>query len=698
MAAEIIASTILNVLFEKLADEALKKLARSKGIHSELGRLKATLTEIQALLNDASRKEIADEAVKIWLDSFQHVAYDIDDVLDGLATEARHQEMMTTHESSSSISTKVKKLITPACCASLSLSNRLHHKLDIINTKLQQLENRKSDLGLILVKDEKPKTKSNRIQTSLAEASTIIGREEDKEKLLLKLLVDEPREVKFSVVPLVGLGGVGKTTLARLLYNETRVNDHFELKSWVCVSDEFDVFKISETIFRSVTGEDRKFEDLNELQMDLREQLKDKRFLLVFDDVWSESYDEWENLVRPFHSGALGSKIIITTRKESLLRKLGFDRLDHLRSLSHDHAVSLFVEHALGVHTFDLYPGLKPLGEGIVKKCGGLPLALKAMGRLLRTKTNEEEWNDVLNSEIWDLESVDEIVPALRLSYHDLPAYLKQLFAYCSLFPKDFVFDKEKLVLLWMAEGYLKHSPAGSKSPERLGNEYFQLLLSRSFFQQDPNDESLFVMHDLMNDLATFVAGEFFIRFDNQRGMENETLAKYRHMSFIREEYIGYQKFEAFKRAKSLRTFFVVSGARQSRGAFHLSNKILIDLLPGLTLLRVLSLSHSNIKEVEFIGSLKHLRYLNLSHTEIRELPENVGNLINLQTLIVFGCLYLYKLPKSFLRLNNLRHFDAGDTWLIKKMPLGIGGLKNLQTLTKIIIEGNDGFAINELK
>ncbi|KAJ0860770.1 putative P-loop containing nucleoside triphosphate hydrolase, leucine-rich repeat domain superfamily [Helianthus annuus] len=694
--AEAAAAALVKVIFEKLADEAFKRYARSQNIHSELKQLGSTLSQIQALLNDASHKEITDESVRLWLTSLQHLAYDIDDVLDDVATEAMHRELTPESEASTSM---VRKLI-PACCTNFSLSHRLSPKLDSITTKLQHLE--KQNPGLI-VKGEKPKNNNRGNETSLLE-SDVIGREIEKEKLLNKLLQDEPSKENFSVLPIVGMGGVGKTTLARFLYNDAQVKGRFELHAWVCVSDDFDISKITKTIFQAVSNENKEFADLNQLQVALKEKLKEKRFLLVLDDVWHENFNDWENLVLPFHSGARGSKVIMTSRKEQLLKMLGFDNLDRLETLSSEDALSLFALHALGVDNFDSHPTLRPKGERIVEKCGRLPLALKAIGRLLRAKTDEEKWDDVLNSKIWDSNcdgdlSADwkAIVPALRLSYHDLSANLKRLFAYCSLFPKDYLFDREELVLLWLGEGFLNKSNA-TMSPERLGNEYFEELLSRSFFQNAPNKETLFVMHDLMNDLATFVAGEFFSRDDNR--MATEDLAKYRHMSFIRDKYVAYHKFEAFKRAKCLRTLLAVYvGVDQSWDEFYLSSKILVDLLPELPLLRVLSLSRFSISEVpNSIGSLKHLRYLNLSKTDIKELPDNVGNLYNLETLIVFGCESLTQLPKSFFKLKKLRHFDMRDTPCLKKLPLGIGELKSLQTLTKIIIEGHGGFALTELK
>ncbi|PWA53814.1 LRR and NB-ARC domains-containing disease resistance protein [Artemisia annua] len=529
----------------------------------------------------------------------------IDDILDDLATEAMYREFTDQSEGSTSM---VRKLI-PSCCTNFSLSSKMRHRVDDINHKLKDLEKEKVTLGLKMqhgsleVKDDRPKDKNRQSQTSLVDASSIVGRQGDKDALVQKLLADEPCNKNFSIMPIVGMGGVGKKTLARLLYDEKQVKDHFELKAWVCVSDEWDSFQISKIIFQSVSGEDKKFEDLNLLQVALRDQLREKRFLLVLDDVWSESCEDWETLVRPFHACSCGSKIIMTTRKEQLLKKLGYDNSNHLQRLFQDDAVSLFAQHALGANNFDSYPTYKAYGEGIVKKCDGLPLALIVLGRLLRTKKDVLEWKEIVDSEIWKLKEGDEIIPALRLSYHELPAGLKQLFAYCSLFPKDYAFDKQDLVLLWMAEGFLHQVRPSKSTKERLGNKCFDELLSRSFFQHSPSGESLFVMHDLMNDLATSVAEDFYFRLETELGknVRKQALDKCRHMSFVCEEYVAYKKFKVFEGAKGLRTFLSI-GVKQRWRWNYLSNKVLVDLLPELQFLRVLSLSGYEISKVpEFI-------------------------------------------------------------------------------------------------
>ncbi|GKE39012.1 NB-ARC domains-containing protein, partial [Tanacetum coccineum] len=654
--ADVIASTLLEAVFKKLADEAVKEVGRVKGIRSELKSLKETLSRIQALLADASDKEIKQVPVQNWLNDLKHLAYDIDDFLDKLATDAMRPKFVKNSGASTS---KVRKVIS-SCCTNLSLYTKTHHRLDKINLRLQELENKKTTIGLTVknggleVRNNRSKDKNRVLETSLV----------DKDELIDKVLGDDSRNKNFSIVPIVGMGGVGKTTLAKLVYSDEQVNSHFELKAWVCVSDEWDSFQISKSIFQSVGGDDKKFENFNLLQEALVNKLREKKILLVLDDIWTESYKDWETLVRPFSVCARGSKVIITTRKDQLLKKLDCGQLKQLECLSHDDAVSLFCQNALNANNFDLYPALKPHGEDIVGKCKGLPLALIALGRLLRRK-DDEGWKEMVDSEIWSLKEDEEegggIIPALKLSYHELPASLKQLFAYCSLFPKDDLFEKDDLVLLWMAEGFLHQSDHPSNlTEERLGHYYFEELLSRSFFQHAPDDESLFVMHDLMHDLATSVAGEFFFRLEKEMGKDVRKLAleKLRHMSFVGETYQAYKKFMVFKEANCLRTFLSV-GVKERWRTNYLSNNVLVELIPQLPLLRVINLSNYQISEVpECIGSLKHLRYINLSRTTITNLPETVCDLYNLQTLIVFGCYRLAKLPNNFSKLKNLRHLD----------------------------------------
>ncbi|KAL8230135.1 hypothetical protein R6Q59_000535 [Mikania micrantha] len=467
-------------------------------------------------------------------------------------------------------------------------------KLDEIKTKLHDIVEEKNLLGLHDNVKRSNRTSRRLEETSLVEESEIIGREGDKEALLSKLLGGESSSGQnFNVVSIVGLGGIGKTTLCQLLYNDEKVKSHFELMSWVCVSDEFDVISISKAIFKDVCGEDRKFDTLNQLQVALKEKLSQKRFLIVLDDVWNEDYNEWELLQRPFTVGAPGSKILVTTRKNMVESVMDSVHSYPLELLSGEDSLSLFAHHASGKQNFDVNEKLKIHGEDIVKKCGWLPLALRTLGRVFRTKLNVEEWEELLNSEIWNLQNENKILLALKLSYYDLPPHLKQMFVYCSLFPKDYIFDKDELVLLWMAEGYWYKSN-GNKSMESFGREGFEELVSRSFFQHSTNDKSKYTMHDLINDLAISVAGEFFLMLDNKTHVsdENADLEKFHHISFICESFVRQKMFKELQRTRCLRTFLAVPVTRWD--TFYISHKVLTDVVPKLQFLRVLNLAGYN--------------------------------------------------------------------------------------------------------
>nr|XP_023918609.1 putative disease resistance RPP13-like protein 1 [Quercus suber] len=513
--------------------------------------------------------------------------------------------------------------------------------------------------------------------TSLVDESEVVGRNNDKKELISVLLTADAPENRIPVIAIVGIGGVGKTTLAQLLYNDFEVKGKFHLRAWAYVSEEFDVFKVTRTIYESVTQENCNVRDLNLLQIKLQEKLKEKRFLLILDNIWNEKFIDWDLLSRPLKNGASGSRIVVTTRNQHVATLMGAFFTYSLSHLSDEDCWSLFAKHAFWTSNYE--GPFQGIGVDIVKKCKGLPLAAKTLGGLLQSKEEKEEWLRILNSRIWDLPGDNSILPALRLSYYYLPWHLKRCFNYCSMFPKGYEFKKDKLILLWMAEGFLY--PLDMKTMEQLGREYFHELLSRSFFQQLIGRESCFVMHDLINDLALFTSGEFYCKFED--GMPSNLLRRERHFACLADQLDGPEKFkDSICKFKDLRTFLPLRGDSKISRASGISSVFCEAWLPKLKHLRVLSFScYAITKLPDSLGELIHLRYLDLSQTLIAELPSSTCLLFNLQTLLLSGCRRLTVLPaKSLGLLINLRYFDLSQTEIIE-LPSSTCSLTNLQTL-----------------
>ncbi|MBA0826717.1 hypothetical protein Goarm_011542 [Gossypium armourianum] len=690
------------------------KYADKDKISSELKKWQKLLLNINASLEDAEEKQTRSGSVKLWLSDLRDIAYDAEDIIDELTFESfRHQIMEDTDSFLSTYNVrrrisfymKVRRYISTCCLSfnpsTVKFSTKMESRLKSLTTRLEEAVAVKN--GLALVENDRgryERMKERLRSSSLVDESHVYGRERDREAILDLLMNDSDDGVgDIGVVSIVGMAGVGKTTLAQLVYNDVKVESFFDLRVWVCVSEEFDVVKVTATVLQAVSMEGCNLKDLNLLQVSLKEKLFGKKILVVLDDVWNENYEQWEVLRMPFIAAEAGSRILVTTRNERVASIMTTCGTYCLKELTNDDCLSLFTWHALGTSDFEGHPSLRGIGEEIARKCKGLPLAAKTLGGLLRTKGNhQEEWEDVLKSKIWDLpEERSSILPALRLSYHYLPFHLKRCFSYCALFPKDYEFEKDELVLLWMAQGFLQQTTR-EKQMKDIGTEYFRDLQSRSFFQHSTSDRARYVMHDLINDLAQYVSRETCFNSDGDKLYAR--VEKLRHFSFLRHQYDISKRFEILHQMESLRTFMALPIHTSPWAASsYLSNNVLQELLPRLVRLRVLSLSGYCIEELPHqIGGLIHLRYFNLSYTRIKSLPDSVGSLFSMQTLILHGCKNLVKLPQAIENLINLHVLDLTDTENLTEMPMHLGNLKNLQILSKFFVQKDRGPNFIDLK
>ncbi|KAL8499328.1 hypothetical protein ACS0TY_022348 [Phlomoides rotata] len=331
----------------------------------------------------------------------------------------------------------------------------------------------------------------------------VYGRDEERDKIV-DLLVNNVSEHKLCVLPIIGLGGMGKTTLAQFIYNDERVTKHFNTKLWVCVSDNYDLIAILKAIIESATGDRPNLENLASLQGCLLQVLSEKKYLLILDDVWNDNQADWDILKGTLACGSLGSSIVVTTRLQKVADIMGTLPAHCLTELSEEHCWLLFRRRALGQEKEQRYGALEAIGRCIVKKCGGVPLAAKALGGLLRFHRDEKEWIRVEESHIWNLpQEENSILPVLRLSYRHLPFVLKRCFVYCAIFPKDYEFEKTELIFHWMAHGCITSN--GKQEVEDVGDQIWNELSLRSFFQEGDKTsgrEITFKMHDLVHDLA----------------------------------------------------------------------------------------------------------------------------------------------------------------------------------------------------
>lgn len=657
-------------------------------------RLGNMVIRIRTVLADAEEREITDQSEKRWLHELKQVAYDAEDILSEFnyhwdSTEIEHQEQTDNRKRKFEIT---NSLFSPR------YDSLFLYQIENIITRFDDICHARDTLCL---REEdgirKFQSRGRSPSSSFLNPLEIFGRESEKREVINALLTktetlttrkrtkNETRFVSSRVIALVGMAGIGKTTVAKLVFNDNNIQKHFQLKGWI--SDFYDEIAITKSIIESFTYKECGFCQLDMLRSQLKDVLKEKKFFLVLNDLRDENLYHWEIMEWLIIYGAEGSRILITTENNNIAERMGANISIPLGGLSRMDSWELFSHHAFNTRNITMVPPkILEIGQKIVDKCSGVPLILKALGALLAFSTEEKTWEYFLQSNAWDLEECRNSMRILNLSYHGLPTHLKSCFKNCAMFPKGYEFEMDSLVRIWAAQGLIR---ADDSRQIEVGRMYVHELLRRSFFQNKVvhGKKCKFTMHNLMHDLSKWIVGEETVIVENKE-LDNNIYNDFRHLTIL-VKIDGSVLFNP--RCQSLRSLFIYS-YNQSR--FDLDRNFFNHNF--LHYLHVLDLYFWKATELpESISNFKHLRFLGLSG---QSLPESICNLRNLRTLEIRTRGKQLTLPKKIYLLKNLRHLIFSP-WDVSMIPSGIGMLTNLQTLSAFAVSKEEGSAtLNELR
>ncbi|CAN6197475.1 unnamed protein product [Urochloa humidicola] len=588
---------------------------------NELAALKSKLSRISAVLRDAENLSVTDRSVQLWLTELGDLEHRAEDVLEELEYESRRSaQLEELKQDLLCASTTGKRRREAAMLFAAAPARRLRRKIDGIWARYEEIASDRKKLRLH-AGDSTPRPPVSPLLPSSAlphlGRGELHGREGDIERVAALVRTPADGEKNYTVVPIVGMAGVGKTVLVQHVCDMAAIRSHFDVMLWVWVSQEFDVVSVARKIVEAITRSRPGCDELSTLHELIVEQLAGKRCLIVLDDVWDDNPRHWDCITAPLSRCAAGSTVVVTTRSKKVAKMLN-PKVYHLKCLSDNDCWLVCWRRTLQNRKTNIGKELEEIGKLIAKKCGGLPLAAEAAGSALSTSITWEHWKEVLENGLWVASEVKNLVlPVLKVSYDHLSMPLKRCFAFCSLFPKGFALDKDVLVQLWTAQGFV--DAEGDCSPEVIASGYFNDLVSRCFFHPSPAhgiSEGKFVMHDLYQELAQFVS-------------------------------------------------------EQDHEEMTIRTKIPSELITDFECLRALDLSNTNIMELpKSIGSLIHLRYLGLDNTAIQTLPESICALFHLETIKLNHCSSLTQLPQGIGELTRLQRLPL---FAIRNEPSGCG-------------------------
>uniref|UniRef100_A0A0E0JTE7 Peptidase A1 domain-containing protein n=1 Tax=Oryza punctata TaxID=4537 RepID=A0A0E0JTE7_ORYPU len=708
---EMIASSVANRVTSRLGDLVVEEATLLWRFKDDLDDMEEKMRDLEAVMQDADDKARQGgkdgAAERRWLTKLKSVAYDIEDMLD----ELNASQLIKNHQ--------------PKLKVFFSRNNQLlqwmtiAHNMKSLRGKIDKIEKEGQMLNLVHHEARAKRSKHaetfaaiNNEETDIMDIG-MVGRDAEKEKIINLLLNTEAKE-HISIIPIVGLGGLGKTMLAQAIYVDKRI-DIFDVRVWVYVSKDFDLLRIGQSIVKRVNQSiNLDKSDLQFVQDKLKEELANRRYLIVLDDLWEEYGETLENLKKMLQHGSKGSKIILTTRNISVVQILCTGYFANKRKICPVHEPDYI---NLGVLSLDDcwrvmkrrifgpdddQSGLEEIGREIAERCGGLPLVANALGQVMSEHRNIEAWKDIREKKIildFKADHQQDTLECLMLSYYYMKLEFKRCFTYLAAFSKGFVMDSDRLIQQWSALGYIQSRHNGQRCINYLlGMSFLHISQSSLVSPVRTKAPRKLTMHDLVHDLATIIAADEFLVMDaTDPGTWNKANSK-RYCR--RVQLVNYKKqYKVFKDlpSKNMQTLILSNCSLETLPA-NIGNlhKLFYLDLSGNSDLTELPASSKN---------LLNLSLLNLSGcTKLEELPESIHNLKCLQQLDMSGCCALQKLPDKFgslrklsfvnlsgcsmltklpdnLNLESLEHINLSDCYKLKKLPEDFGCLDRLEVL-----------------
>lgn len=673
--------SLLPKLGELLKEEYKMQTSVKRDVEAFSGELRSMRAALQRVA-EVPRDQL-DEEVRLWAGDVRELSYDTEDVVDSLLVRVKSSGAGADMEGLKEIVGKMKMLFKKGK-ARRQIATAIKDIKDQVQGVAARHERYKADGVFLNLAAATKITAVDPLLVALYEdRQRIVGIDNTRDELIEKLcLTDASKQPK--ILSIVGFGGLGKTTLAKAVYDEIRLK--FDCAAFVSVSRSPDLKKVFKDLLFEVDYE--KYKSLSGATLDerqlidqLQKSLGTKRYIIIIDDIWD--VNAWKTIRYAFMDGKCGSRIITTTRNISVSTECcsyNDDMVYKMKPLSDGDSQRLF--HNRIFRRDDLCPPeLEKVSMDILKKCAGVPLAIITLASHLASNQQIKpinEWYVLLNSIGTGLTKGDTNLREMRriisFSYYDLPSHLKTCLLYLSIFPEDFVIERDRLIRRWIAEGFIQ----GDNLFE-LGVSYFNELLNRSMIQPVisglQGEPTGCRVHDLMLDLICDLASEEnFVTVMDVIKVNTPFERKVRRLSF--------------QKSVLANTRLATSSMSQVRSLTIFSPAI-NQMLPlsRFEVLRVLDLEDCDLEEsgslnLSSVGDLLHLRYLGLRDTNLRKIPTEIGKLLFLQTLDLRGVVDVdvQELPASVVQLRNLMYLYVSDgTYL----PVGYKNLTSLEQLSR---------------